>query len=224
MQTSVSARPTPPWASSLGASLLLSAFSLFLLAARIVRTDRLQFAFLGWNLLLAWVACALCHAACASWDRGRPRSTLLLVGAFWAMFPNTFYLVTDLIHLRRAHGPLWHDFALLFASAAAGVAIALHCMREVHRRAQQSFGRVTGWVSMALLAGSTGYAIWLGRVFRVNSWDLLVAPESVGRAALGPLLSPLDNTLAWGMTALFGSLLLLLYVACAGPPKPGFAP
>jgi uncharacterized membrane protein len=177
MQTSASVRATSPWVCSLGASFLLSAFSLFLLAARIVRTERPEFAFLGWNLLLGWLACALCHAACAAWDRQRTGSTVLLVAAFWAMFPNAFYLVTDLIHLRRTQGPLWHDFALLFSSAAAGVAIALHCMREVHRRAHRSFGRGFGWISIGLLAGSTGYAIWLGRVFRLNSWDVLVAPS-----------------------------------------------
>lgn len=203
------------------APVTLTGLSLGLLAARFVRTGSTGFAFLAWNLALAWAAYALGCAACAAWDRGSRVGAFALFGAFWLMFPNAFYLVTDLIHLRHTRGPLWHDFALLFSCAGAGTALSLSSLSALHQRAKRWVGALGGWLVVGAVALSTGYAIWLGRIVRLNSWDVLTRPARVARSALGPVLAPAEHLLAWGMTGLFATLLLTLYVVCANSgPKP----
>ncbi len=192
---------------------LLTLLSFSLLVARVLRVGTLTFAFLGWNLFLAWLAVGLGAASCALWDRKKIAASAPCFVAFFAMFPNTFYLVTDLVHLRHTRGPLWHDFALLFSCAATGVGLALCSLFEVHRRVAARFGRGWGWAVVMAFGLSTGYAIWLGRILRFNSWDLVVTPAKVARSALSPLFAPREHLLAWGMTGLFSALLLVLYIA-----------
>src|SRR5689334_3878878 len=96
--------------------LLLSAFSLALLAGRLAATGSASFAFLGWNLFLAWVPFAVALALRRLDGAGRltPLRTGAL-GAVWLAFlPNAPYIVTDFLHLRVRPGvPLWFDVVLL---------------------------------------------------------------------------------------------------------------
>jgi len=38
------------------------------------------------------------------------------------------------------------------------------------------FGRITGWIFIAVAAALGGFGIYLGRVLRFNSWDAVVNP------------------------------------------------
>ena len=192
---------------------LLTVLCLVLLVTRVARTGTHTFLFLAFNLALAWLAYGLGCAAMGAWDRGARALAAVLAAGFWAMFPNAFYLVTDLIHVRRPQGPFWHDLVLLLTAAAAGTMLSLCSLRAVHTRATRSAGVLGGWLVVVALAASVGYGIWLGRAHRLNSWDVLVDPRRVAERAIAPILAPTDHLLAWGMTGLFGTLLLALYVA-----------
>jgi len=94
-----------------------------LLPIRLDRVGDPAFAFLTWNLFLAWIPFLLAICVAAVHARGGPRVLLWVLGAGWLLFlPNAPYILTDFIHLGRVGGaPLWFDTALIGTFAPAGL-------------------------------------------------------------------------------------------------------
>ena len=191
-----------------------SALALALLGARLARTGSLSFAFLAWNLALAWAPCG----AAALARRLAPRPALLVGAlALWLLlFPNAPYLVTDLLHLRaRPPVPLWYDLALLLAFAWCGMLLGVASLGVAHRLVADRLGAGAGWLFVGASAALAGLGIALGRFQRWNSWDLLVQPGALLADVAQRLAHPLLHGRTWGVSLVFGALLLTSYVAMA---------
>ena len=169
--------------------------------------------FLLWNLALAWVPFV---AALALDDvRSTPLSLQLPLLALWfAFFPNAPYLVTDLVHI----DPYDTSFLAVLGSvtlvlaAPAGLALAFSSLALVERSVRDRFG---GRIALALavttlVAASVG--IYLGRVVRLNSWDLLARPRVVGSVLHQFVLDPLAHPLAVFTTIALAATLSVLYL------------
>ena len=91
--------------------MLASGLCLVLLAVRVRYPHGLEFRFLAWNLVLAWIPFLLAVALYDAARRGRSRSLLWLLGVLWLLFlPNAPYIVTDFVHVGRVSGvPVWFD-------------------------------------------------------------------------------------------------------------------
>jgi uncharacterized membrane protein len=163
------------------ALLLCSGLTTALVIGRIAITYQITYYWLVLpNLVLAWIPYGVAllirrYAACA-----RPRWWGYLgLGALWLAFlPNAPYITTDFIHLTNAYGgvPIQFDIALLALVSLTGLILGFAAMELVHGLVQARWGRVTG-----LLFASAGWflsslGIYIGRVDRWNSWDLLQSP------------------------------------------------
>jgi uncharacterized membrane protein len=173
-----------------------AAFALALLALRAGLTGRPDFLFLVWNLALALIPVGL-----AIPERGGvPRLVL-----WWLFFPNAAYLVTDLVHLRPRAMPHWFDVGLFASFALAGLAASAWSLERMR-------GRVPSrWRFVFLLAvgASAGFAIWIGRFLRLNSWDPLLRPwRTLATIASAVAERPVQ---AVGVTLLFGGMLLVAH-------------
>jgi uncharacterized membrane protein len=199
----------------------LSAAAIALLTLRIAYTGRPAFAFLVWNLWLAWcplVAAAAVytvHRARAPWIALTP-----LLAGWLLLLPNGPYLVTDLIHLGYHSGvPKWFDAAMLGAFGASGLALgyaSLYLVQVVV--AERSSDRLSwGFVSVALAAASVG--IYLGRVLRLNSWDAVLHAQGFARLTALRLADPLGNPFLVEISLVLTTLLvggyLVTYAAFA---------
>ncbi|MBF5043369.1 DUF1361 domain-containing protein [Aggregicoccus sp. 17bor-14] len=209
------ARTAPP-ACGLLPALLGSAAALALLLLRLRLSERASFIFLAWNLALAWApyAFALCAAALG------PRAPAPLQGALlvlWALFlPNAPYLLTDFVHLRVRPGvPVWLDIGLLALFAATGWLLGLLSLEVWRARWEARWGAAAAWALAALTCVACGYGIWLGRVLRWNSWDLLGAPGALCLQVLAHLRAPSAHPGLLSVTGVFGALMLLSSVAFA---------
>jgi uncharacterized membrane protein len=198
----------------LASAALASALAVALLAGRMLRTENGAFGFLLWNLFLAWVPW-LASLCCTS-SRGVGRFAWL---PLWLVFfPNAPYLVTDFVHLRaRPPVPVWYDVGMLTAFAWAGLILAVTSLRAIHGRVAERLGALAGWVFVACVAGASGFGIYLGRVLRWNSWDVLRSPWELARQIAMRVLSPIEHFHAWIMAALFGGLMLVVYTAFVSP-------
>lgn len=209
-----------PRLGSLVATALPSGFAMALLCVRVQRTHTMTFTFLAWNLVLAWIAYALGESTIALGRRRRSGAALCIGAWWWLFFPNTLYLTTDLLHLRYARGaPFWFDLGLLLAFAASGVALALASLHQVRSYVAERWGSGVGWAFFTVAALSSGFGIWLGRVRRYNSWDVVMAPEALVRDVAGAILAPGRHVAAWGVTLIFAGLLVVLYFAYVGVPR-----
>jgi uncharacterized membrane protein len=194
---------------------LSSALAVGILAVRVARVERMTYVFLVWNLFLAWVP-YLWSLWAAAIQRRFPRDwwRLLLPGGLWLLFfPNAPYLVTDFIHLReRAPVPIWYDIGLLAAFAWSGCFLAVASLQTMQRLVGQLCGAVVSWLFVLASVGLCGLGVYLGRVERWNSWDLLFYPHDVLAAAVRPILDPLSHIRPLGVSAMFAAILFACYV------------
>lgn len=132
-----------------------------------------------WNLALALVPLLL--ALVLFRGRGhKPRTPLwwLGAGAFVAFLPNAPYVMTDVIHLFTDVRMVESDAVLSLAVLpqyivfiGVGVASYTACLTLAARHTNA-------------LHAVCAIGIYLGRVARLNSWDLLVRPGRVAEAAV----------------------------------------
>lgn len=160
----------------------LSVVCFGLLIARIAFSDSLRYTFLFWNLLLAIVPTLL-----AWWLVRRIRKygwlkwkQIALTVAWVGFLPNSFYLVTDLIHLRPNYeADFLFDITVLSAFIFAGLAFGFMSVYLVHSEVAKRIrdGRAYGLVAILFLAVS--FAIFLGRYMRWNTWDIVIRPAGL---------------------------------------------
>jgi uncharacterized membrane protein len=190
-----------------------SAVAVSVLAAYRLASGSGDLDFLLWNLALAWVPLV---AALALDDvRSTPLRFQLPLLALWlAFFPNAPYLVTDLIHIDPQNHTtigILGDAALV-AVAPVGLALGFSSLMLVERTVRQRFGgRVALGISVLSLAAAS-LGIYLGRVVRLNSWDLLSRPRVVGSVLHQLVLDPLAHPLAMAATVALAVTLSVLYL------------
>lgn len=155
--------------------------SLVLFRVRTILSGSIEYAFLVWNLFLAWIPLGSAYLISMSADRRR--STLMVslpaVLLLWLVFfPNAPYILTDLQHLGvpRSGIPLWFDTLLLIWFAWTGLSLGLVALFLMHGMIRREFGRLVGWFFVMVVGFLSGLGIYIGRFLRWNSWDLLLDP------------------------------------------------
>jgi uncharacterized membrane protein len=199
--------------SSLERMLLLScAFSIAITGFRILVTGEFFFAWLCWNLFLAFVPFAI--SSHLQKKAGRERRLAFFVGslAWLAFIPNSFYILTDLFHLeQRPPVPLWFDLALILSFAWNGLLLGIVSVWQMERLLTTRFRQVPEWVFITGIMFLNAFGVYIGRYLRYNSWDVVSKPFRLLEDMLELLLHPFRNRLDWGMIICYTLLLSLMY-------------
>ena len=110
------------------------------------------------------------------------------------------------------HHPLWFDGVELSAFAWTGILLGFVSLYLVHAVARHRFGTAFGWVGVLAVLALVSAGVYLGRVKRWNSWDLLTQPEAKLAQLHAPLLDPASLEKAAGITLGMTALLTLAYL------------
>ncbi len=191
-----------------------------LVSFRASRVEFMDLRFLIWNLFLAWLPLAFSMAALV-WARVA-KGTSLAVGlcvcgvAWLLLFPNAPYLMTDLIHLifaGRWHrydvdGLLvWFDLVLVFLFTWCGLLLGYVSMNQIHAIVRHYSDSLFGWAFVFATSMLGGFGVYLGRIVRLNSWDVL-HPLRIVDDVIDAIHF---NSIAFSI--LFGTLILVVYVS-----------
>jgi uncharacterized membrane protein len=186
-----------------------------LVLARITWTGNPRYAFLLWNLFLAWLPLAFSLLAFETYraTSGRNWRFLSLALAWLLFFPNAPYIFTDLIHLTTRYYPhFWVDLTLILLCAMTGFVLGFVSLFLMHAVARRILGQFGSWVFIAGVAGLSGFGIYLGRFMRFNSWDVVFQPlklyRDIGNWANDPLANPTTSVFPF----LFATFLFTAYV------------
>lgn len=160
------------------ALLFASIIAITMLTVRIFYTGQFAYMFLIWNLFLAWLP--FLFALIVVFGRRR-LWVVASSGLLWLLFfPNTTYLVTDLIHLHHTNYiPIWYDAIMLFAFALTGLMLGLLSLYFVHAVVESHFGTTLGWLFVLVTAVLGGIGVYIGRFLRWNSWDIFTNPVTL---------------------------------------------
>jgi uncharacterized membrane protein len=193
---------------------VLSMFVIAMIAFQIIYAGSPDNLAIAWNLFLAWIPFVL---ALIIYDRGTsagPRPALGAAALLWLLFlPNAPYILTDLKYI-DGFGSVsaLYDVVLLASAASAGLLLGLTSLFLMHAVARRLIGAFSAWALVVGALALSSFGIYLGRVQRWNSWDVVARPGSLfGDIARG-LLHPLSHPHPIGVTILFTSFLLASYL------------
>jgi uncharacterized membrane protein len=187
----------------------LSAFALSLSVGRSFYTGHPGCLFLVWNLFLAWVPYWISCYLFKPTEKLNLR-LLLVFGCWIAFLPNAPYLLTDFVHLNNSGKLKWFDIVLFSSYATCGILLfhkSLSLFRTIYLK---QISPLMGRLFTIAVLGVSAYGIYVGRVMRYNSWDVLTNPFGLGRSIFRSIFDwdHLKHTLY--ITSLF---LLFLYIS-----------
>jgi len=182
------------------------------------------FGYLPWNLLLAWTALMV-----ALWLERILRNALwsswyaLLITALWLVFlPNTFYMVSDFVHIQEAgRVDLLYDVVLFASFIFNGIILGFLSLATVHWQLARRVKPKTAAILIGLVLLLCSFAIYIGRELRWNTWDIVANPSSVlfdvSDRVINPHEHPQTFTTTISFFVLLGSIYAVLwYVARLG--------
>ena len=188
-------------------------FCIALLYARMHITHNKAFVLLYWNLFLAIVPWLLTSLMMMSPVLRNSKIVLLIFLFVWLLFfPNSPYILTDLIHLKKRVGvPMWFDLLLILSYAWTGLLFGFVSLQDIHRLLYKNMSKWIGncIVIFLLFLGSAG--IFLGRFLRWNSWDVIHRPKGIANELSDRIFNPEDYLPMWLFTLVMGVLLNTMY-------------
>jgi hypothetical protein len=133
-----------------------------------------------WNMILALIA----YDAAVLTTISKKQKWLypLLLVVWLAFYPNTFYMLTDLVHMTWVGDTLWNPVSMrLFMAFVPSILFGVYCGIESWNILRERW-KWTWWLDMLVVAGLSylsSLAIYIGRYDRLNSWDLVTRPQLV---------------------------------------------
>jgi uncharacterized membrane protein len=194
---------------------MASLVSVALFRLRTALSGTMEYDFLLWNLFLAWLPLAMAYTASTFAQKRRfVALTVPFAAALWLLFfPNAPYILTDLFHLRHPREviPVWYDTLLINWFAWTGILLGIFSLFIMHDIVRRAFGRVTGWVFVAIVGSLCGVGIYIGRFLRWNSWDILFHPiERLKEFAFYATHPSLQSII---FITVFSSLFIFIYIS-----------
>ena len=194
--------------------------------------------YLLWNLLLAWIPLGI--ALVLIKERKKQPSGLRALGkgflaALWLFFfPNAVYVITDFIHLSQdvfyypnpSYEPYsgaerilysmeklpWNNFFSISYAVFLGCALSALSLYLLHGEVRRAKGSTRAWGMVVAVHLLSGYAIYLGRFIRFNSWDAVLRPVHLLRFVVGSFdKQALSFSLQFFLLSLFIYLIFYLF-------------
>ncbi len=185
-----------------------------LLVIRYVVFGSFTFWYLDWNLFLAWLPLVFAWLL-VRYVKKHPWVSWQGIGLslLWIGFlPNSFYIVTDFMHLQEVgQHTLLFDAVLLFLFTVAGYAIGFTSVFMVHRLLLTRINRPSATRVIAGVFFACSFAIYLGRFLRWNTWDVLMNPAGLILDVTDRIVNPVAHEQTFWVTILFFVLLCSLY-------------
>ncbi len=194
------------------------AFIGLLIAVRIFYTGSTLYLFLVWNIFLAWIPFAISSIFYKLADKAKGKQFLVLI-CWLAFFPNSLYIVTDLIHLQiESKVPKWFDAVLLFSASVAGLMMAFISLYRVEEFLQKAIHRKLQSAAILMILFLASFGVYLGRFLKWNSWDIISNPFKLLGSIGHRIFSPFNYLQTWAVTGTLTIFFYLLYISLKKMP------
>ncbi|VED90739.1 membrane protein [Streptococcus equinus] len=133
-----------------------------------------------WNMFLALVA--LDFSLIPYFIKNK--AVKVVAAILWLFFyPNTFYMLTDIVHMNFTSSVLWDKSSLiLYMLYVSSILFGVLCGIESVKNIVVTFKVKKYYIRMffiAVLSFVSSFAIHIGRYARLNSWDIFTRPTVV---------------------------------------------
>lgn len=170
------------WPALSGSLILASLTSLGLLVGGSLRNQSYGYWYMVWNLFLAWLPLLFMVWLLRTLKRKRWSSWQgVALSILWLAFlPNSFYMVTDYIHLQDVPSiDILYDAVMLTSFIMTGLVLGYLSLYLFHLELRQRLPIITSSRLIAFILLLCSFAIYLGRDLRWNSWDIFINPAGI---------------------------------------------
>lgn len=196
------------------ALIVSNAVSLFLFLIRVFGAENFRFWFLFWNLWLAWLPLLFAIMLVRNLRSKRWNSwpNVLLTVLWLSFLPNSFYIISDLIHVHlTGEINILFDVVWFFSCIFNSLVFGYTSLYLVHRELIKRFKPHRAHMVIGLILVVCSFAIYLGRYLRWNSWDVLINPFGLLFDVSDRLINPVAHPQAVVTTFSFFLLLSSMY-------------
>lgn len=195
---------------------LLSCLCLGLLLFRIIATRSSDYLFIPENLILAWASLVFAWLLTNRLRNHRWKNgPNILLTVLWVIFlPNSWYVLTDLIHVYPS-GEIsqLYDIALVGTLVLCGFFLGFASLYMVHREMLKRLPAPKALTIVEAIILVSSFAIYLGRILRWNSWDVIRNPGGLILNISDRFVDPFHHLNSFTVTALFFVTLSVMYLA-----------
>ncbi|WP_308722933.1 DUF1361 domain-containing protein [Paenibacillus polysaccharolyticus] len=156
-----------------------------------------MYAFLDWDMFLAWVPFLISTMIALIFRRKAVRPGWMgmtltgLLGMIWLFFlPNAAYLFTEMLHAFRYFTAqpesafwfemdFWYSLTLTFGVAILGLMLSTCSIRQIEHVLQLFVHRFVCWIIVGFILLLSCLGVYIGRFNRWNSWDIVSRPGQV---------------------------------------------
>ena len=158
--------------------ILFSAYCFSLLLFRAKITNSTYLFFLIWNLFLAIIPYFISSYIIVKHKQLKSNLPLVISFICWLLFlPNSFYIITDLVHIVHSTGNLFYlDLIIICSFATIGFLLGLLSLDhfKIFLNSRNLVKYSTYIILIVCLL--CGFGIYLGRILRYNSWNIISNP------------------------------------------------
>lgn len=195
---------------------LLSCVSILLLIGGAVKGVTDGYSYMLWNLFLGWLPLVFIFWLLHRLPRKRWSSWEgIITSVLWLGFlPNSFYLISDLIHLQESSATeTTYTAVMLMSFALNGLLLGYISLYLFHVELKKRLPARTARNIIVLIVALCSFAIYLGRELRWNTWDVLVNPAGILLDISNRIIDPLHYPNMFVITGAFFVLLSTTYLA-----------
>lgn len=187
-----------------------------------------------WNVILAWVPLeivSLIYYINSKYEnKALIKITTIFLCILWLLFyPNSTYIITDFIHLNSNeyhlinpnYSPytteariifndnvsIWLDFVNIGIGVWIGYAVGFISLYIIQQALIKKYNIMVSWILVSIVHILTGFAIFIGRFNRWNSWDIILHPANIIT-----ILQSSNNLKSLKFTLLFGFFSLTVFL------------
>lgn len=189
---------------------LASLVAITLLLLRVKLTHSMYLLFLIWNLFLAIIPFILSSSIQNNFFNKSKKIQNSIYAFVWLLFiPNTFYILTDFTHLHFENTfQFGLDILIISSFSFAGFYVGLLSLQHIHHLTMAKYGSKIGNLFIVIICFLSAFGIYLGRVLRFNSWDIIFKPLRLAHKSIYALFS--FETIIY--TLQLGIIILISYI------------
>ena len=167
--------------------------SMLLLMIRLKLTLSFFYLFLVWNLFLATIPYIISTYLKTKTSINK-FAMLFWLGTWLLFLPNAPYLVTDLIHLRLSRlSIIWYDCIMITTFAISGLLLFYFSILDIQTVLKPYLSLKKLKIFSFCILFLSSFGVYLGRVLRYNSWELLERPQKLFTDIFNIITQPTEH-------------------------------
>ena len=192
--------------------IIFTLFNLFYLFSLNFINKNNNYNFLIWNLFLGFVPYLL--AIVLHYYSNRINNITLLFGSFlWlGFYPNAPYMITDLIHVNENSSNVIYEALMIFSFSMESLFFGFYSVKIMEFILIPKRGKLQTNVFLVTSLFLSSFGIYLGRILRLNTWDIFTAPSKTFELILNHLFPITQNPTTYSMILLFTFIQFILYI------------